>query len=59
MSPPFDGAPGMGPDGLSDSFLQHQYQVLGIAELLSRPDVTEICINRPGGVYLETRSGWQ
>lgn len=59
MSPPFDGAPGIGPDGLSDSFLQHQYQVLGIAELLSRPDVTEICINRPGGVYLETRGGWQ
>ena len=59
MSPPFDGAPALAPDGISDGFLQHQYQVLGIAELLNRPDVTEICINRPGGVYLETRSGWQ
>ena len=50
MSPPFDGAPALAPDGISDGFLQHQYQVLGIAELLNRPDVTEICITRPGGV---------
>ena len=56
MSPPFDG--GIAADGLSASFLQHQYQVLGIADALGRPDVTEICINRPGGVYLETHSGW-
>src|SRR5271154_6286317 len=27
--------------------------------LLSRPDVTEICINRPGEVFLETRTGWE
>lgn len=27
--------------------------------LLSRPDVTEICINRPQEVFLETRTGWQ
>lgn len=27
--------------------------------LLTRPDVTEICINRPGEAFLETRSGWQ
>ncbi len=24
-----------------------------------RPDVTELCINRPGEVFLETRSGWE
>src|SRR6202030_1038316 len=27
--------------------------------LLSRPEVTEICINRPGEVFLETRTGWE
>lgn len=26
---------------------------------LLRPDVTELCINRPGEVFLETRSGWE
>jgi type IV secretion system protein VirB11 len=26
--------------------------------LLSRPDVTEVCINRPGEVFIETRAGW-
>src|SRR5882672_12349781 len=27
--------------------------------LLARQDVTEICINRPGEAFLETRTGWQ
>jgi len=27
--------------------------------LLSRPEVTEICINRPGEAFLETRAGWE
>ena len=27
--------------------------------LLSRQDVTEICINRPGEAFLETRTGWE
>ena len=27
--------------------------------LLTRPDVTELCINEPGVAYLETREGWQ
>jgi type IV secretion system protein VirB11 len=26
--------------------------------ILSRSDVTEVCINQPGRAYLETRSGW-
>ena len=26
---------------------------------LLRPDVTELCINRPGEVFLESRSGWE
>ncbi|ALN63599.1 MULTISPECIES: P-type DNA transfer ATPase VirB11 [Lysobacter] len=43
---------------VSNAFLEYQYQVLGIHEYMSSPDVTEICINRPGELYLETRSGW-
>jgi len=43
---------------VSNAFLEYQYQVLGILEYMSSPDVTEICINRPGELYLETRSGW-
>ncbi|QQP97416.1 P-type DNA transfer ATPase VirB11 [Lysobacter enzymogenes] len=44
---------------VSNDFLDYQYQVLGILEYMSSPDVTEICINRPGELYLETRAGWQ
>ncbi len=44
---------------VSSDFLNYQYQVLGISEYLNNPDVTEICINRPGELYLETRDGWK
>lgn len=44
---------------VSNDFLDYQYQVLGILEYMSSPDVTEICINRPGELYLETRAGWE
>lgn len=44
---------------VSNDFLDYQYSVLGIHEYMSSPDVTEICINRPGELYLETSSGWQ
>ncbi|MCC7464510.1 MAG: P-type DNA transfer ATPase VirB11 [Gammaproteobacteria bacterium] len=27
--------------------------------LLARPDVTELCINRPGEIFLETHEGWK
>ena len=27
--------------------------------LLADPDVTELCINRPGEAFLETRQGWR
>src|SRR3546814_2163251 len=43
---------------ISNDFLDYQYQVLGILGYMSSPDVTEICINRPGEVYLEGRDGW-
>ena len=44
---------------VSDDFLDYQYHVLGIRDYMHSPDVTEICINRPGEIYLETRAGWQ
>ena len=44
---------------VSNEFLEYQYSVLGILEYMSSPDVTEICINRPGEIYLETRHGWE
>ena len=27
--------------------------------MLARPEVTELCINRPGEIFLETHEGWQ
>ncbi len=44
---------------ISTEFLEYQYHVLGISGYLSDPSVTEICINRPGEVFLETAAGWQ
>jgi type IV secretion system protein VirB11 len=43
---------------LSSDFLDYQYQALGIMAYMSSPEVTEICINRPGEVYLEGKGGW-
>ncbi|UOP04276.1 P-type DNA transfer ATPase VirB11 [Conchiformibius kuhniae] len=45
--------------GISAEFLDYQYEILGISTFLQHPDVTEICINRPGEVFLETPYGWQ
>ena len=42
---------------VSDDFLSYQYEVLGILEHMASPDVTEICINRPGELWIETRQG--
>lgn len=44
---------------VSNAFLEYQYEVLGIQGFMSDPSVTEICINRPGELYLETRDGWR
>lgn len=44
---------------VSNDFLDYQYEVLGVRDFLAEPDVTEICINRPGELYLERRDGWQ
>lgn len=44
---------------VSNEFLDYQYAVLGIQDHMQSSDVTEICINRPGELYLETRRGWE
>ncbi|MBS0341103.1 MAG: P-type DNA transfer ATPase VirB11 [Proteobacteria bacterium] len=44
---------------VSSDFLDYQYQVLGIREFMQSPEVTEISINRPGEIWLESRAGWQ
>ena len=44
---------------VSQDFLAYQYQVLGILDCLRSPDVTEVCINRPGEIYVEGRHGWE
>lgn len=44
---------------ISSDFLDYQYEVLGILGYMNSPEVTEICINRPGELYLETRAGWE
>ncbi|RMH90986.1 P-type DNA transfer ATPase VirB11 [Lysobacter pythonis] len=44
---------------ISNEFLDYQYEILGILGYLNSEDVTEICINRPGELYLETRAGWR
>jgi len=44
---------------VSNEFLAYQYEVLGILEYMNSSEVTEICINRPGEIYLEGRMGWQ
>lgn len=44
---------------MADGFLDYQYRALGILEHMGSADVTEICINRPGEVWLETSAGWR
>lgn len=44
---------------VSHEFLAYQYDVLGIRSFMASPDVTEICVNRPGELYLESHEGWQ
>ncbi|MBD8881540.1 P-type DNA transfer ATPase VirB11 [Rhodanobacter sp. 7MK24] len=44
---------------VSNEFLTYQYEVLGVREFMSSPDVTEICINRPGELYLESHGAWR
>lgn len=44
---------------ISNEFLAYQYDVLGVGDFMSSSDVTEICINRPGELYLESHGAWR
>lgn len=44
---------------VSREFLEYQYHVLGLTQYLEDPEVTEICINQPGEIYLEKKVGWE
>lgn len=44
---------------VSNEFLDYQYEVLGVRDYLRDPEVTEICVNRPGELYLERAGRWQ
>ncbi|MEO8747574.1 MAG: P-type DNA transfer ATPase VirB11, partial [Rhodanobacter sp.] len=44
---------------MSNAFLAYQYEVLGVRDFMASMDVTEICINRPGELYLESRGTWR
>lgn len=44
---------------ISNEFLAYQYDVLGVRSFMASMDVTEICINRPGELYLESRGTWR
>ena len=44
---------------IPNEFLDYQYSVLGIRDFMASPEVTEICVNRPGELYLESGGRWQ
>lgn len=49
-----------GIDGVSVADVSSlELTVRALRPWLSNPDVTELCVNRPGEAYLETREGWQ
>lgn len=43
----------------SNEFLAYQYEVLGVRDFMVSLEVSEICINRPGELYLESRGTWR
>ena len=42
-----------------DTTVRNMLDRLGISELLNRPGVTEVLINRPGELFLETSAGFE
>lgn len=53
---PVDGVANAGRNQQAQSALELTLKVL--SPLLSRPGLTEVCINRPGEVFLEAGEGW-
>ena len=46
-------------DGRAETRRAVQEQLGALQDLLDRPDVIEVVINRPGEVWVETRDGWK
>ena len=46
-------------DGREETRRAVQEQLGSLQDLLDRPDVIEVVINRPGEVWVETRDGWE
>jgi len=45
--------------GAGADFSALQLTLRALRPLLSNPEVTELCINRPGETFIETREGWR
>lgn len=57
------GAPPM-PSAAARPNTRHESSALDLTlralrPILARPDVTEVCVNRPGEAFIETRRGWE
>lgn len=50
------GSPDHGPGAQAPSALAHYSRLLN--ELLADPEVTELCLQRPGELFIERASGW-
>lgn len=51
-------APAPAAQGVREAQTSLAMTLCPLAPWLSRPDVTEICINRPGELFIESQSGW-
>lgn len=43
---------------ISNDFLNDPYEILDIKNFMGSSNVKKICINRPGELYVENRTGW-
>src|SRR5688572_27393332 len=57
-APHFSGEESLRPRLLGESS-SLELTLRALRPLLANPEVTELCINRPGEAFLETRDGWQ
>ena len=46
-------------DGRDETRRAVQEQLGTLQEVIDRPDVIEVVINRPGEIWVETRQGWE
>jgi type IV secretion system protein VirB11 len=56
---PLRSTPGAPRDCAAGEASALELNLSALRPLLSDPDVTELCINRPGEAFIETRTGWR